>query len=575
MPQPTQTTGRWHAFWQRWHARRAARWQGTTRFVRPPEPRQFGAAAQGRHWLAGDCLIGGQLVNCAGRSLWDIAAQNPEASADLHACAWLGDLAALGNSPARDLARDWVFDWIKRYGAGDGAGWDPALTGARLIRWIDHSDFMLRKQDHSKRAALLSSLGRQAQFLVRRAQTAPVGLPRLHALAGLVHASVMLDGFARHSAPALRALLAQADALIDPSGTIPSRNPAQLLLVFCLLTDIAHRLAGAGQPAPAGLTQIIAKIAPTLRGLRHTDGALARFHDGSASLAGQMDQALAVAGKGAATANGLYMGYARMAAGRVSLILDAAAPQAGSHSAHASTLGFELTSGRRPVIVSCGSGAPFGPDWHRASRASASHATLTLADHSSAQITPQGALANAPKLVRADLVQQADGVLLESAHDGYRARYGLTHARMLHLSQDGRALSGTDLLTTLADDDQRLFDSAFDQTLRAGLGFAIRFHLHPQVTASLDAATGQVVLRLISGETWAFTHDGTAQISLSPSVYLENGQLKPRATQQVVLSGNALAYATRVRWSLAKTQDTPLALRDLVLATPLADFDEV
>ena len=54
-----------------------------------------------------------------------------------------------------------------------------------------------------------------------------------------------------------------------------------------------------------------------------------------------------------------------------------------------------------------------------------------------------------------------------------------------------------------------------------------------------------------------------ADLTLEPSVYLESGRLRPRATKQIVLSGRAMDYATRVRWSLAKAQDTPIAVRDL------------
>jgi hypothetical protein len=34
-----------------------------------------------------------------------------------------------------------------------------------------------------------------------------------------------------------------------------------------------------------------------------------------------------------------------------------------------------------------------------------------------------------------------------------------------------------------------------------------------------------------------------------------------------------MAYATRVRWSLAKTQDTPTAVRDFAKADPLDAID--
>ena len=71
-------------------------------------------------------------------------------------------------------------------------------------------------------------------------------------------------------------------------------------------------------------------------------------------------------------------------------------------------------------------------------------------------------------------------------------------------------------------------------------------------------------MALKSGEIWVFRYDGAAKLSLEPSVYLEKNRLKPRASKQVVLSGAAIDYATRIRWSLAKAQDTPIGVRDLV-----------
>ena len=60
-----------------------------------------------------------------------------------------------------------------------------------------------------------------------------------------------------------------------------------------------------------------------------------------------------------------------------------------------------------------------------------------------------------------------------------------------------------------------------------------------------------------------FRHDGRAQIALESSVYLEKGRLNPRGCQQIVLSGKVLDYAAEVGWTLAKAQDTPLAIRDM------------
>ena len=57
--------------------------------------------------------------------------------------------------------------------------------------------------------------------------------------------------------------------------------------------------------------------------------------------------------------------------------------------------------------------------------------------------------------------------------------------------------------------------------------------------------------------------DGNVEMSIEGSVYLQKTRLKPRATKQIVLSGRMMEYATRVRWSLAKPQDSPIGIRDL------------
>jgi len=267
------------------------------------------------------------------------------------------------------------------------------------------------------------------------------------------------------------------------------------------------------------------------------------------------------------------MGFARLNAGRLSLILDGAPPPSGAASVngHASTLSFELTSGRRPLIVNCGSGRSFGTEWRRAGRATQSHSTLCIEGYSSTRLaaptrilgTVLDQLEAPPSDVYCETSNLDDGKRVELSQNGYQLTHGLTHARILDLADDGRGLVGEDLITTLKEDDEPRFAKALDRSGLRGIPFTVRFHLHPDVDAVLDLGGAAVSLALKSGEIWVFRHDGSAELSIEPSVYLENGRLKPRASKQMVLSGRAMAYATRVRWSLAKAQDTPDVVRDL------------
>ncbi|WP_028029584.1 heparinase II/III family protein [Gemmobacter nectariphilus] len=551
-------------------ADRLAAWRaGFTRpasgFVSQPEPRSIGMVARGRQLVAGNLLLGGVLVEAPGRTLWEAMSPEPSFIEAAHGFTWLDDLAAAGDLAARARAQDWVFDWIARFGRGKGPGWTPDLTGRRLIRWINHALMLLSGKDRAESEAFFAALTRQTVYLSRRWKAAAPGLPRFEALTGLVCAGLALTGMERLTTPALAALARDCGTEIDSEGGIPTRNPEELLEVFTLLTWVAQTLDEAGRKAPPELTAAIVRIAPTLRALRHADGGLARFHSGGRGLEGRLDHALAQSGIKPMAITGLAMGFARMAAGRTTVIVDAKSPPEGraSTAAHASTLAFEMTSGRRPVIVSCGSGAPFGAEWRRAGRATASHSTLTIDGYSSSRLGQAERLTDRAQVVPPRSTQGPDGQALLIGHTGWAATHGLTHMRGLELSPDGRALMGQDTLGALTGAERRRFDAVMSSVKLQGVPFSIRFHLHPEVDAQIDLGGAAVSLGLRSGEIWVFRHDGVATLSLEPSVYLEKGRLKPRATKQIVLSARVLDYAAEVGWTLAKAQDTPLAIRDL------------
>ena len=548
-----------------WSARRAV---AATGFVSQPEPRSIGLFARGKQLLNGNILLAGHLAEAPGTVLWEIAAPDPAFIAEAHGFSWLDDLAALGTAAARALGQDWTWAWISRYSAGSGPGWTPDLTGRRIIRWIHHAFFLLQGRDKTASDAYYLALSRQAAFLAKRWKAAAPGLPRFEALTGLLYAGLSLIGKDALVGPAITALSRECTAEIDATGALPTRNPEELLQVLTLLTWAVRALAETNRAIPEPLAAAIDRIAPALRALRHADGGLARFHGGGKGMEGQLDQALSAAGPGRTPGHiTMAMGFARLTGGRSSVILDAANPPKGPAraTAHASTAAFELTSGRRPLIVSCGSGLPFGPDWKLAGRATQSHSALAITGFSSSRFGRRAQTGMLDDAARVTALRQShgDGALVYVAHDGWCYTHGLTAARELHLSSDGRRLGGTDTLTAQTAAERKRFNDQMDRTGLAGVPFALRFHLHPDVDATLDMGGHAVSMQLRSGEIWVFRHDSLAKLTLEPSIYLEKGRLKPRASLQITLSAHAREIETRIGWTLAKAQDTPLAIRDL------------
>ncbi|MFT6675025.1 MAG: putative heparinase superfamily protein [Sulfitobacter sp.] len=569
-------------FLNRWHARAAARTPAQVKgFVSSPEPRTIGSFARGRQLIAGNYLFAGTLINAPGYSIWNLDTPDANYTAELHGFSWLDDLAALGDPAARAAGQNWLWGWIDLYGKGRGPGWTPDLTGRRLIRWINHALFVLRGQETDQSRAFYRSLEQQTQFLSRRWRGAAAGLPRFEALTGLIYAGLALEGQEALADPAIKALARECALQIDDQGGLPTRNPEELLAVFTLLTWAGAALNDVGRVAPPEHLAAIERIAPTLRSLRHADGGLARFHGGGRGIEGWLDHALAAAQVRTVQSEGLAMGYARLSAGRSSVVIDADTPPVGAASvnAHASTLAFELTSGRRPLVVNCGSGASFGLEWRRAGRATPSHSALSLGGFSSARLDAPDRhsgleeLIDGPTHVPIEISSAPDGLRFQGGHNGYVKSHGLTHARTLELTLDGRGLAGEDMLLAMEDTDKRRFDAALDAGQLKGLRFDIRFHLHPDVDATLDLGGAAISMALKSGEIWVFRHDGAHNLTLDPGVYLETTRLKPRAAQQIVLTGMAFTYATRVRWSLSKAQETAIGVRDLSMDDPYSDED--
>ncbi|MCV6586228.1 MAG: heparinase II/III family protein [Marinibacterium sp.] len=550
--------------------RRCLRQPAPTGFALAPEPWMMGQLLRGRQLAGGVVTFAGHTLEGGRDAIWTAAAPDAAFESDRQGFRWLEDLATLGDKPARALAQDWMLGWIATFGSGAAPGWQPDFVGRRVIRWINHADFVMRGLPEADRARILHLLGAQIRYLALRWPDTTPGLPRIEALCALIHGAQSLDGLSGLGDAALEALVLECDTQIGSDGAIPERNPEALLDMLTLLIWAGSAVSDRGHAVPGGLVAAIQRIAPVLRALRHSDGSLPRFHGGGSGVSGRLDHALAASGVTRSADGERVMGYARLQAARVSVLIDAAPPPigAGSQSAHASTLGIEVTSGRRPILVSCGPGAPFGDDWKLAARSTPSQSVLCLDGYSSARVDldAEGSapLADGPTQVPIELRRTSKGTRFQAGHDGYVASHGLTHARTLMLGLDGRRLTGEDMLLAVEDGDRQRFDRVRHAAGPDGVPFEIRFHLHPEVTLHHDATENRLVLMLKSGEAWLFLHDGSAELTVEDSIYLENGRLGPRATKQVVLTGAAMQYSTRVKWSLAKTQATADVTRDIL-----------
>ena len=550
---------------QRWQVARSAPRPGPRTIAWQPPPRDGGIPRRGHQIQSGIWHLAGHLIEAPDTAPWDIEPPSYPFEMQLHGMGWLDDLMSVGDPIATAAARRWTLDWARRYGRGHGPGWTPSLVGRRLLRWISHAPDLLQGLPKGDQGAFFEATYRQANFLRRRWRDAPEGLPRTEALAGLLYAALTLEGLGQLARDAVDALATAMRDDIGADGGIASRNPEALLEVGTLLGWSLEAMDASGRDVPDALAEAQGRLVPTLRALRHADGGLARFHGGGRGREGRLDRLLATSGIDARNESGLAMGFVPLAHGRTTVIVDADTPPTGriSGSAHASTLAFEMTSGRFPVVVNCGPGGSFGPDWHRAGRATASHSTLELTGWSSARIGPLieeshrkiAPLVQAPRRVQWQRSGSRRASIAMFSHDGYVRTHGLTHLRRLILSADGRRLDGEDGLRAIRAPDKERFDDVIARDAPNGIPFALRFHLHPEAEAALDLGGRAVSIVLPTGEVWVFRPGRKVTMRIEPSVHLEPGRLHPRPARQLVLSDRIVNYAAAMDWTLTCAQE--------------------
>lgn len=536
-----------------------------------PGPRSLGSVRIGLEMLQGNVKFAGRLVSAPGASIWDIRAPDDAFRVDMHTFEWLDHLTAVASTKSASVARLWVNQWIAKFGRGSGLAWSSDIVGMRQIRFLHHYDDLTRDMSEVDHKRFDTVLSRQARFLAKRWKKSPSGLPRIEGLTALFLSARVMPELKAPMAEMINSLRRQVARSVTKEGSVESRNPEELLHLLTLLIWVRDDLTVMDRDIPAFLNETISNIVPVLRSIRHFDGTLARMQGGDSGLVRGLDRALASSGVRGIESEGA-MGFARITSGRTSMIVDAAKPAKGdaSYEAHASTLAMEVNSGRRPLIVSCGSGAPFGEDWRKAGRATPSHSVMGLDGSSSSRLgrtrdilgQKHEQMETRPSKIELHRERHMEYIRLETSHDGYLRSHGVLQGRALEMTIDGSAVAGEDVLLSEDRRARAKFDKLIESA-RKGLAFTLRFHLHPDVDAEFDLELNAYRLTMKSGEVWLFRHDGSCKMALESSVYLSREAIKPTATKQIVLTGVAMSYATRIRWSLAKTPESLRGIRDL------------
>ena len=489
-----------------------------------------------------------------GHAPWSQSMPSRHYADRLHRFDWLSDLFA--HEPAgADRARHIVDDWIENFGRFDGFTWRIGCTADRVWNWMRCGADLFEHGDEAVCAARLETLGRQARHVMAMVDT--LVEPRARWRANIVSVAYALSlGRGKGLDTTVLRLESECTAQFLPDGGHVSRSPARGLHCLADLLSLQDLFERSDRESPEFIQRWIQRIGGMVSFFRMGDGALTPFHDGDECLPATVEAVLAhlktptrefsVAPKS---------GFQKLRKSDTTVLMDAGhSPERPfGDLAHAGTLGFELQDGAARLVTSCGCSPEIDITFRAAVRRTSAHSTLILEDEDSCRfltndetqlIFPVG-----PDGISAKRLEEADEIWLDAQHSGYKQKFGLLHRRRLFLSGDGSRLTGEDSLARPV--------SAGAAAENLHYAFALRFHLHPTITAMTSGDS--IILSSDIGAKWRFK-SSHANARLEETIYLGRGIVE--RSEQIVLSGKVRADSDGlqppncIRWAFLRIKSS-------------------
>ena len=456
--------------------------------------------------------------------------------AHLHSFKWLSDLHREGSDDGRQLAQRLILEWIRIYGKWDEFFWRPDILGARLANWTANFAFFSATANQRFLNKILLELSRQSRHLSRSVLQGLPGHPRIVALKGLIYVGVSLPQSKSYLVQAIETLEVETTRQVFPDGGHVSRNPKIQMDFLREILEVKGVLLAAHYKVPNWINETSERMASVLKGMRLGDGKLACFNGGISADAKEIKELLLKVNlKQRVPSAYLHSGFHRLEADKTILIMDVGVPPTKKENrwAHAGTLSFELSAGKERLIVNCGATEFLGKSWRQAFRSTAAHSTISVDDVNSSELFTLGGCGRIPQSIQCSRREINGQAIIEARNDGYKDIFDLIHRRSITMSSDGSQILGEDRLEGTG-----------------GHNYVLRFHLHPNVQATIIQHGKAALLKTRRGLGWKLAVN-EQEIFLEDSLYLD-GTIRTRRCQQVTICGDLSGRGTSINWSLTR-----------------------
>ena len=515
-----------------------------------PQNLAQGDALRGENWLAGDYTLPGAAVKIANTSPFDVPVANADWLASLHSFGWLRHICALSSTRGPSATAFYINDWIRRSPMRVKEAMRPDITARRLMNWSAAMPGILPTLERREIDVIRQALSQQSKYLARCMDDESDGVRRLTAAFGLAYAGLAFSGDGKWVRQGVEVILRDLRRQILSDGGHVSRSPAVLADILHHVLVLEAAMHARGVQVPGWLEETRKRMQAMLALVCHSDGGLGLFNGATARSAAEIAPLLAGSNSKNVMSYAQRSGYQRVACGKLCLLVDAgqAGGGAGTETSHAAPLSLEMSYATDRIIVNCGPNLVHGEKWLLASRGVAAHSAFGFDTDMNDPFLRSGLGARVlghrlrPENwhVTCRRVEDTTGTWLETSHDQFATSHGVRYNRRLFVDTAGEDLRGEDMLMPASSKSRYI-----------AARFHLRFHLHPQVAATLQAGGSSVLLVSRGGHGWQFRFAPQADqiLKIEESVFMGDAGI-PQRCQQISIAGTLQPKDTQMKWAM-------------------------
>ena len=322
-----------------------------------------------------------------------------------------------------------ISQWINDNPAPVGNGWEPYPISLRIANWIKYA-----LCGNKLPPATLNSLALQAEFLCRRTEKHLLANHYLANAKALVFAGMFFKGKTAEKwlKKGLAIYKKELPEQILPDGGHFERSAMYHSIILEDLLDLYNISAN------IELREIIENMLKWLSKMTSPDGGIVFLNDAANGIALSPEKifayakalSLEVPTDSTASADLPQTGYARLCAGKWTLICDGApiGPSYQPGHAHADTLSFEMWYGDKKIFTNAGTYEYIDTPIRKYQRSTAAHNAVMIDGKNSSEVWKAHRVAQRANIVRREFSENA----FYAEHDGYKPRI---HGRKWEVSE--------------------------------------------------------------------------------------------------------------------------------------------